>query len=222
MASTIATVRDDIKDRLNIGTTESEPTDPMIDGWLASAFTWAITVCPPIFETTVTVDADRVATLDADDVLYVANDHRMLVPSEWNKAGDSLILSPSAASYNDQLQVWYFTMPVITTTVETSCVFGADWLTELATLDAMMKCEMRQMGVGASNDRDGHATMWRAIQTQQEALLKVLTAQRNAWLGKKEQEVAARAALGDGVNREGAYAGFINNSRIENRTTGLT
>jgi len=232
VASTLATLVADVKARLNTSaaaTYPAYPDDTTITGWLRSAFKWAVGVCPPIQSTTVTVsgtpddDGNWVIALTADVVYYVSVNHKLLLPVEWGKRGDNITILSAAAPYGATVQVWYYEPPALTsgvTEVETTCIFGPDWLEELAVMYAAGEVCRRLMTTAPSNDREGWANLWRTYQADREAMLQQLVGIRGAFISEKENALAMRANLGDGVPRQGAYTGLVNRSRIINKNTG--
>lgn len=224
MATTVATVVADIRDRLKVGATAPEPTDAMLGNWVRSAAKYVIGQCQPVKETTVTVTSGPQAALVASEVYYVANGFEMLLPTEWAKQGSALVLQKQAAKARDTLTVWYSQTPditAITTSFDTSCVFGPDWLEEVITVMAMQQVEARVSNISGSLDGNGHAQMYRVLQDEREKLIAPYRDVRNQFFGRMEQRVMARAQMGGMPYRESPYAKFKNRSGRVNRLTGI-
>lgn len=221
MATTVATLRADIIARLLVGSSTPEPTTALIDGWIRDAFRWAIGVLPPIKETTVSVTAGaNSGSLTADEVYYVALEHKLLLPSEWEKRGDNIEVNISLIPEGGSLQVWYFNMPDLSgATIDTDAIFGADWLEMLVRYQVMESVELRMANIAASSDSAGHAQLARYFQERVKEEFARLEARRNTFVNLKEKALAARAAMGDGTHRVGAHSGFVNDSKILNALT---
>ena len=224
MATTVATVVTDVKDRMLVTAASSEPTDGMIGNWIRSAAKYAIGALQPPMETTVSVTSGPQASLTADQVYYVANDYEILLPVEWAKQGATIQLQPQAAASGDTIQVWYFLDPNITsatTEFDTTCIFGADWLEEAITLMACQQVEMRRSMVAPSADGTGHAAMIRVLQDERERLLTPYRRTRDTWVAEMDGRLQMRASLGNPAFRQSPYNKFRNRSMKTNRMTGI-
>lgn len=225
MASTIATVAANVRSRLNLGDSPAEPSAGEVAEWVRDAFRFAIGVCPPIRETTVPLDAEWLAPHACEVVYHVAAGHTVLVPgSEWMKRTDGVMVSHSAAAPGDRVTLWYFDAPAINDAVQavdTTCIFGPDWLEPAVTAMAAKQCELNLAHVAPSADADGHAAMYRVLEGTFNALLEPYQARRGEWLGSMQQAVSLRLQTGDGVAAQSPYTGFRNRSGRVNRLMGV-
>ena len=224
MSTVVATVVTDIQNRLKVGSTTPEPDATMLGNWVRSAAKYCIGQCQPVKETTVTVTSGPQAALIADDVYYVANGHEMLLPSEWSKQGNAVVMQRQAARARDTLTVWYFLDPDITsatTTFDTTCIFGTDWLEEVITVMAMQQVEARLSNLAGSVDGQGHAAMYRVMQDERERLLAPHRDTRNQWFSRMDNRVMVRAQMGNLPYRESAYSRFKNRSAYGSDLTGV-
>jgi hypothetical protein len=217
MTSTLAELREDIKQRLLIGTTSQESDDMDIDNWLRDAFKFAIGVVPPVDETTVSVTSTPpTATLVADEVYYVANGPRILIAGEWEKQGGTLKFRRPAAQSGDTVQAWYFLDPDITsstTSVDTSCTFGTDWLESVVIKMVMQEVEVRASNTAVSASAADHAGMVRVFQEQWLALLAPYQQRWAAWEARMERRLQQRLTFSDLPAKEHSAAGWRNRSR---------
>lgn len=214
-----------IKNRLIVGATTQEPTTAMIELWLREAYKYAMGVIPCVKETTVAVATGHSVTLDADEVYYVSVGWQPLLPSEWQKQGDTLKLSPAAAAIGDTVQVWYYLKPVIDTastlTIDSSCIFGPDWLEEVVMQFVEGMIETRMANTAGSADASGHAGMMRSFQEEWKALLTPQQVRFNEWKQARENAILARINFGDRQLKESPHAAFRNRSRIVHRNAGV-
>lgn len=224
MATTVATVVADLKDRLIVTAASSEPTDVMLGNWVRASARYTFGALQPPTETTLTVTSGPQAALTADMVFYVANDYELLLPSEWSKQGAKIRVQPQAAETGDTLTVWYYAMPTIeaaTTSFDTSCIFGDDWLEEVITMMAAVQVELRRSFVAPSADGQGHASMTRVLQDERERLLEPYRRVRNEWVRDMESRVQARVGFGDAQFRTSPHNKFRNRGRVINPGTGI-
>ncbi len=222
MATVIADVAADIKDRLIIGSTAQEPTTTMLSTWLRNNLTECIGMLKPIKRTALSVTS-HTATLDADQVFYVSDGIKTLFRDvEWGDDGASIYLDSAVAATG--IVAWYFKDPAITgatTSVDTSCIFGGNWLQELATLMTMAQAYERLANTATDqNDKDA-ASMLRVEWTDRiDRLYKWKRGEWDNWQSRMEQGMQRRASLGDLPFRLTAGANFVNKSRIYNPATG--
>ena len=224
MATTVATVVADLKDRLIVTAASSEPTDAMLGNWVRASARYTFGALQPPTETTLTVTSGPQAALTADMVFYVANDYELLLPSEWSKQGAKVRLQPQAAETGDTLTVWYYAMPTIeaaTASFDTSCIFGDDWLEEVITMMAAVQVELRRSFVAPSADGQGHASMIRVLQDERERLLTPYRRTRDTWVAEMDGRLQMRASLGNPAFRQSPYNKFRNRSMKTNRMTGI-
>ncbi len=217
MSSVITDLVTDVQDRLLLSTTGGQPSTDMLTRWILSAFKMLIGALPPIHEVVATVNADRQATVTADQVFYVANGPHLLFASEWNKQTSTLIFQPSSVKDGDDITAWCFIDPNITsdtTSVNTTCIFGTDWLEALVLLYASARAYGRMANVAGEGDAAGYAA---AERVKDEEFQQQFTLYQNRWQGwnaDMQQRIADRARFGEAPPRQAPRANFINKSQV--------
>lgn len=221
MASTVATIVSAIKDRLLIGALAQEPTDAMLTTWLRDAFKECVGDLKPIKRTSVSVSGNT-ASLTADIVYYASDGIRTLYPDvEWGYDGASVYLEPGVTG-GGGLTLWYYVAPDFTgATIDTTCIFGTDWLEELATVMAGAQAYQRLAGVAPSQSESLAAAAQRVDWNDRiDRLYKWKKAEIDGWMQRMEMGYQRRAQLGDLPRRQTPYGRFQNDSSISNALTG--
>lgn len=223
MATLVADVVADVKHRLIIGTAATEPSDAYLGNWTRSAAKCAIGALQPPTLTTATVAAGPAVTVTADQVYYVAMRDKLLLPSEWEFQDTKVQLQRQVADTGDTATVWLFAGPVITsatTSIDTTCIFGTDWLEEVITLMVMEMVEVRRSQTSASGSDDKHISTARVLQDARDRLLKPYQEIRQGWVETMERRLQARAVMGDGAFRKSPWGNTRYRGRVINPNTG--
>jgi hypothetical protein len=224
MASTIATLLVEVESRLNLTNAGAEPSDNQISDFLRLAFKELIGVLHPVQHTTLTLGNTHTAALTHDRLFFVSRDGLPLYPWEFTTSGANVKVASTAANRGDTIEVWYFAAPTITTgsttTVETSCIFGDDWLEELAVLRAMMPVCDRLSSLSPSNSGPDYLVMKRTIGEDYDRIFNQHKATWYQWFSMKNMELQARQMNGPDPVRYSGHVGFRNSSRVFNWLTG--
>lgn len=147
MASVLTDLRDEVKDRINIGTGGAQPSDPQLLGFVTNAVKGLVGELPPVFEITDPLGSDLSMTIaNSQRILFVQTAEYTLFDSEWMREADLpgiQLLGYATARPNDKITAFYTKdhsnaseLGAGTPQVETSCIFGVDWLEELILSDA--------------------------------------------------------------------------------------
>lgn len=225
MSTVVADVVTDLKDRLIVTSASSEPSDAVLGRWVLASAKYAIGALQPPKESVVTVTSVPSLSLTADIVYYVAVESELLLPVEWAKQGNTIQLQPQAATIGQKATVWHFTAPTLssaTTSFDTTCIFGPDWLEEVITMMTGVMVELRRSFTAPSADGTGHASMMRVLQDERDRLLQPYARARNAWAAEMDGRLQARANIGDRPFSKSAYSAFRNGSRWSNKATGVS
>ncbi len=217
MSSLVTDLVQDVRDRLILGASTQEPTDAMITTWVLSAFKSLIGTLPPVHEVVATVDADRQAAVTADQVFYVANGPHLLFASEWNKQNSMLIFQPSSVKDADVITAWCFLDPDITsdsTTVNTTCIFGTDWLESLAVLHAASRAMGRMANIAGEGDAAGYASWARVLDEEFKEMFTLYQNRWQGWNADMQQRIVDRARFGEAPPKQAPRANFVNKSQV--------
>jgi hypothetical protein len=216
MTSTIATLATEVENRLNLTHDGAEPTVAMLSDFLRLAFKDIIGVLPLVQHTTLTVGNAYSAALTHDRLWFVSASGIPLFPWEFQTSGANVVVQSTAAERGDTIQVWYSLAPSITTgseaTVDTDCIFGNDWLEELAVIKAAMEAAMRLSGVSPSNSGPDYGVLFRTLGEQYDRIFAAHRAEWDRWERTKNMELQARQMNGPEPRRYSRHVGFINNS----------
>ena len=226
MSTVVADVVTDLKDRLIVTAASSEPNDAALGRWVLASAKYAIGALQPPKESVVSIAVGPKLSLTADIVYYVAVEEELLLPVEWAKQGNEVRLQPQAAPLGrTKATVWHFTAPTLssaTTSFDTTCIFGPDWLEEVITMMTGVMVELRRSFTAPSADGTGHASMMRVLQDERDRLLQPYVRARNAWAAEMDGRLQARANIGDRPFSKSAYSAFHNGSRWSNKATGVS
>lgn len=224
MTSTIATLANEVESRLNMTNTGAEPSDVQISDFLRLAFKDLIGVLHPIRHTTLTVGNTYSAALVHDRLYFVSANGVPLFPWEFSSSGATVVVQDTAANRADTLQVWYFVAPEIVTgttaTVDTTCIFGHDWLEELAVIKAAMEACLRQASLAASQSPSDYHAMYRTLGEQYDRVFSAHRQTWDLWNQQKNMELQARSLNGPDPVRYSGHVGFVNRSKRRSWITG--
>jgi hypothetical protein len=216
MASTIATLLLEVESRLNLTNAGAEPSDNQISDFLRLAFKELIGVLPPVAHTTLTLGNTFTAALTHDRLFFVSADGLPLFPWEFTTSGANVKVQSTAANRGDTIEVWYFAAPTITTgsttSVETSCIFGDDWLEELAVVKASMEAALRQQNLSMSNSGMDYGVLYRTLGEQYDRLFAAHRQTWDGWFQMKNMELQARQMNGPDPRSYSPHVGFVNRS----------
>jgi hypothetical protein len=224
MTTTVATVATEVQRRLRISTPGgSEPATATVADYIRLGFKHLIGLLPPIQETntTLSISTGEVlsASVTANRVFFVSTDEKLLVPGqEWNKSGNTLYFHRSVGNSADRISVWHTALFTIVTgteaTVNTTCIFGLDWLEELATLYA----EMLALGELARNSGSAsgpqHGAQYRAVEATYQEAFKQAKSLYEQWYAEKRDALQLRLASGDTPMVPNRLSALINRSEI--------
>ncbi len=224
MASTIATLLLQVEARLNLTNAGAEMSDIQISDELRLAFKGIGGTLPPVLHTTLALGNAYTAALVHDRLFFVSADGMPLFPWEYTSSGANIRVQPTAAARGDTLQVWYFVAPTIVTgstlTVDTTCIFGNDWLEELAVIKASMETCLRQTSLSASNSPTDYGALYRTLGERYEAVYTAHQRTWDTWFQSKERELQARDTNGPDPVSYSGHVGFRNLSQKRNWLTG--
>lgn len=212
-------------DRLKLGTHNAQPSTPQVDSAVRNAFVAVIAAVPPIHKAGVTLSAGFVAALPSDCALvqFAAYQNRLLLDIEWQEIGNDLYVRRGSARAGAAVGIWYqkdYGISDATNEIDTSCVFGQDWLAEPAVTLAAMQALLRMSQSAASRGGDKYASLYRVLQQEYQSLITPLATERAAWLQRQQQRLAQRLALKDGLPTNNRMRGLVNLSRMPNNLTG--
>lgn len=224
MTSTVATMATEVQRRLRIGTPGgSEPATATVADYIRLAFKHLIGILPPVVETNTTLAISTgevlTAAVTANRVFFVATFDKLLVPGqEWNKSGNTLYFHRSVGNSGDPISVWHTALFTIVTgteaTVNTTCIFGLDWLEELATLYA----EMLALGELARNSGSAsgpqHGAQYRATEQTYNLTFTQAKSIYEQWYAEKRDALGLRLASGDTPMVPNRLASLVNRSEI--------
>lgn len=200
MATTITDARDEVIERLKLAAgTGAQPSNTIIEGFLVGGFKMVWGKCQPIFRGAFSVNATSGVTTistDLEAVLFVASPREVLIPgAEWVETEDGINFRAANDFFpaeSDSALVWYQTAPSITTSVESSCIFGPDWLEEPALMWAEIQCLKRMSRVHDSAGHNSEAAAWVTIQQELDREVERLIGVRERWIGFMEQRLGYR------------------------------
>jgi hypothetical protein len=143
---------------------------------------------------------------------------------EFSTAGNFVKVQSTAANRGDTLEVWYFVAPTITTgsttTVETSCIFGKDWLEELAVIRACMHPTLRQATLSASQSPADYHSMYRTLGEDYDRIYNAHLMQFQREEQRWENERRERMMNGPNPVRYSGHGAIRNKSIKGNYLTG--
>lgn len=224
MASTIATLLLEVETRLNMTNGGAEPSDGQISDFLRLAFKDLIGTLPPVQHTTLTLGNNYSAALTHDRLYFVSVAGLPLFPWEFSTSGNTVVVQPTAADRGDTIQVWYSAAPAITTgsttSVDTDCIFGDDWLEELAVLEACKQSALRQQNLSMSNSGMDYGVLYRQLGERFNEVYNQHRLTWDMWFQQKNMELQARSLNGPHPVRYSGHAGYANRSKKTNWLTG--
>lgn len=235
MATTIATSRDHVINLLLVVstnfTTGGTTTNALIEDMLRREFKNLWSRVPPIFRGAFTVDANNEITIgnDLNSVLYLSGRRAMLIPEvEWSETEEgAFIFNTPDATTGDTAIAWYTTTPEIaysgdgtpTTTIDSTCVLGPDWLEQAAEYGAAMQVLLRTSRDAASGSSDRDSTVYRVLEATYNQRVAELMSARERWLARMDGRLNARVQLGKSVVRDSDLPNFHNRSGFISRDT---
>jgi hypothetical protein len=225
MASTVATVATNVKTRLGVGTggavgSSSEPTDSVVQGWVRDAFKQIIGSLNPILVTSDTI-ASRALTLATDRIFYVEVNQTPLVRgSEYGASPTALSFRDPALNGETATIYYYAAIDCTGSTIDTSCIFGDDWLENLATIMASQTVCLRLSNNANSQGPQDFASKFRVLEQDRQEQYQWHKSQRDEQMALFQQWQQARLQFGKRPLPESAMAGFRNRSRLINSLEG--
>jgi hypothetical protein len=218
MSSQLTALATNLQTTLNLGSGGAEPTAATIQQWLRDGARELWGELPPVLKRDLTITSTYAATLTYNRVFFVvAGGLTLLRGSEWNAGDSALNFVPGAVGVGDTVTAYYVTAPGITNTtteLDSTCIFGDDWLEPLMLTYAEMQAHNRLMNVATVERADAHAGAYRlkmARLAEQKAGAK---SQWDAWYQDLLGSIQARMQTGDRPYAEHPAAGFRNRSKI--------
>jgi len=223
MAILVADAIEELKVRAKLGTHGAVPSDPELSKFVRDAFVTIIAAVPPILKAAVTLDSNRRASLPDHTLLvqFAAAGSRLLQDTEWEESGDSIAVQFGSADAGHVIALWYqlvYQIDSSDTEIDTTCIFGQDWLAEPALVLATMNVRRRLSASSASRSGGTHAQWFRVEQQERQALLGPLIKQRDDWLSRRLRKLEAQIGLG--VLPPVPKRSIINQARLPNNLTG--
>lgn len=224
MAITVSEARDLVKEQLNVPSGAVPPTDQMIEDYVARGARRLFSAARPVFLTNLTLSTNlEVAVPNKGRILHVEVNNKPLIFTEWIEMDDSVrITNYGNATVGDEVYVWYIKSSAIAdaaSSIDLDCIHGADWGYEALVTYAEMLALERMAQTDAAN-ANIHWSGYRVIERRYEVQMNELLAARNEDVSQLGQRLVQRIQFGDGIHRESALAGFLNESNIINRTAG--
>lgn len=226
MATTITTASAEIAERLKIVVGDgAQPTDAMIQGFVREGFNDLWAILRPVFRGAFTVNATNgVTTVSADlaSVLYVVGPRDIYVPgAEWVELEDGINFRHAGDLYpveSDSVLVWYTTTPTdfaSAASIESTCIFGPDWLQPGVLMYAEIQSLKRMSRVHDSGGAAAEASAWVTIQQEYQRFIERRAGERARELGFLEQRMTLRLQS-RGIQRENAVQSWNNESGVQN------
>lgn len=219
MTSTLTVLRDEVKNRMQIASSQAvpSPTNAQIEDYLRLSFQELFSVLPAVLHTTVTVGADHDIALTHTRAFFVSINGRMLFSQQWSTEGNTIQLVPHTAVAGDTAAVWYTASVAITlgstTTVESTCIFGEDWLEEPAIQRACLHVYERMSNIADSEGAAINGSWYRVKQDEYRNLVAQRENTFNQWLSQNFQRLSERAAHGPQAVSLNPYGGIPNRSK---------
>lgn len=221
MATTVATLRAALMTRLNVGSTALEPTTAMVDQWIRDGFLEGFTIFQPVFKAASTAISNDAVALTADRILYVLVDGLVLVEGEeWHHGATGVEGLPRR--YTGLTPTVYYTnTPDLTgATIESSCIFGDNWLEPYVALFTEVLMLERLAQTAASQGGERQAAMSRVVDAKRDRLERLMLGQRSEFIQGMEANLQRRMGLGPHVRRQHAWAGYRNRGGTKNALVG--
>lgn len=227
MATTLATAAAEVIERLKIPAGEgAAPDSTMIEGFLRGGFKVLWGLYQPIFRAGFSVsETYGVTTVSADlsEILYVSGARDMMVPmADYVETLAGINLRDSTLAVEaDAVVVWYTSAPDDFDTalsIDSSCIFGQDWLEEAVLMYAEMMAKKRMSNVNDSGGSNAEAATWVTIQRDYQALTEGMRTTRAMFTDRMDRRLALRLQARD-IRKEAGLQSFNNESGVKNRAT---
>lgn len=229
MATTISTASAEVAERLKIVVgTGARPTDLMIQGFVREGFNDLWAILRPVFRGAFTVNsANGVTTVstDLESALYVTGPREIYVPgAEWVETEDGINFRHAGDFYpatSDTVLVWYTTVPTdfsSASSIESTCIFGPDWLQPGVLMYAEIQSLKRMSRVHDSAGSASEAAAWVTIQQEYQRFIERRAGERARELAFLEQRMLLRFQA-RGIQRENAIQSWNNESNVRNTLT---
>jgi hypothetical protein len=219
MTSTLTVLRDEVKNRMQIASSQlaPSPTNAQVEDYLRLAFQELIAVLPVVKHTTLTVSASEDVTLTHNRCHFVAINGRILFSHQWVSEGNTIQLVPHTAESGDTAAIWYTAEVAIalgsTATVDSTCIFGEDWLEEPAIQRACLAAYERMSNVSDSAAAGDYASWYRVKQDEYRGLVQQRTSIYDQWTSSMMQKLSERSMHGPQAVSFNPYGGLQNRSR---------
>lgn len=230
MATVIADAATELTLRLKTSGLAPDPTTAQLSDFIRRAFAHLVGVLPPVTETTFTLVAgDPDSTVDLTSVptsriFYVATGVDLLFPNEWQKIKNTVYVRRTAAPPGALVVLWNVPALTITLgstlTVETSCVFGQNWLEELALNEAAITAYQTLMRTAGTNSGQEYDKRIALFKERYNELFGQLQKEYLDWKKEMDTRLALRLQTNDGPVVASPFHGWTNSSGVTNRATG--
>lgn len=226
MASSIPTLAALMVKQLKIGSGRSEPTTDDIGDYLRLAFRDCIADFNPVKSQQIEIDQSSAtiptysATLieAALRVWYVSVGTRLLQPVEFIFDGEVIHLIPSVGADGSEVTVWFTPSIDIelgsTDSVDTSCIFGPNWLEQPAYLKAQQSIHDERSHRATSGGGQQHQSRYRVKAETITATLAKKAQDFMRWDEEMKMRQQQRFSLGDQPLLEHPMASVINLSEF--------
>ncbi len=221
MTTTISVSAAAIKDRLIIGATSQEPTTAHLSTWLRDGFKHIAGILPPVVKGSFIVVSGtewHTVALPNDGIWSVMHGTDYMIPGEYGVTPSGLNIDRGTGINAGEYVTVYYTKQIpitsTTTTVDTTCEFGTDWLEEVAMRYAIARAYERLAGTAPSQDGDAMAGRYRmAEESYQQALQGCLMRLQTFQQGIEKSIALRLSPFGHRPFMPQMAAGYINSSK---------
>lgn len=207
MATTVATAVSTVKERLLVDNASqtAPPSDSMIEGYIRDAFRYMFGTLHPVFREQVTLDSSLSAALTTPgQIMYVSVNRTLLFPNEWTMGDDELLVEGhNIANNGDEAEVWMTRLPSLSgSTIESSCIFGTDWLEPPALIWAEMLVFQRLSNTSNSATGQYSLTQYRVREETLDKMINQYRATRAEFIATMDNRLNVRAMMGRPAMRD--------------------
>lgn len=174
---------------LDIGLTSPEPTAAEQLGFVITAARSAFGQLQPVFKLVGALDSElALAIPDLATIVLVQAGEDILLDHEYAEGDDELWLrDASLGRQDDPITVWYtklldFSSATTETEIDSTCVFGPDWLDDYILLRAEMAASLYQFNTSGAAGAVNFAAQYRSLQQTAVSDQAVLQRVRDQWV----------------------------------------
>jgi hypothetical protein len=226
MATSISTAAATVTGRLILGVTAQEPTSAELQTWLRDGFKHLLGVLPPVVKGTFPVVSGtewHTVSLPNDGVWAVMHGTDYLIQgAEYGVTPTGITLDRGVGAIPDEyVTVYYTKYPLITdstTSIESTCEFGPDWLAEPAMRYTIARSYERLAGTAPSQDGEVYAGRYRMAEESYTAAVQACYARWEEFQKGLKDAISLRLSpFGHRPFVQHPASGFVNKSQIVNR-----